>query len=89
MKGANMAEYDNNNTFALFKNDKQGNEKRPDYTGTITVNGEEMRMSAWIRESKTGNKYMSGQIQPKREATPADTRQAPPSLDDFEDDLAF
>ena len=50
-----MAEYDNNNTFALFKNDKQGNEKRPDYTGTITVNGEEMRMSAWIRESKTGN----------------------------------
>ena len=48
-----------------------------------------MRLSAWIRESKTGNKYMSGQIQPKREATPADTRQAPPSLDDFEDDLAF
>ena len=27
-----MAEYDNKNTFVLFKNDKQGNDKRPDYT---------------------------------------------------------
>ena len=29
--------YDNTNTGAMFKNDKQGNEKRPDYTGRINV----------------------------------------------------
>lgn len=85
-----MAEYDNNNTFALFKNDKQGNEKRPDYTGTITVNGEEMRMSAWIRESKTGNKFMSGQIQPKRESNGANLNHEPPrDFDDMEDEMPF
>ena len=85
-----MAEYDNNNTFALFKNDKQGNEKRPDYTGTITVNGEEMRMSAWIRESKTGNKFMSGQIQLKRESNGANLNHEPPtSFDDMEDEMPF
>ena len=85
-----MAEYDNNNTFALFKNDKQGNEKRPDYTGTITVNGEEMRMSAWIRESKTGNKFMSGQIQPKRESNVSNLNHEPPtSFDDMEDEMPF
>lgn len=90
MKGTNMAEYDNNNTFALFKNDKQGNEKRPDYTGTITVNGEEMRMSAWIRESKTGNKYMSGQVQPKRDAKASDIKNEPPvNIDDMEDDMPW
>lgn len=58
-----MADYDNNNTFALFKNDKGDNEKRPDYTGTVNVNGEEMRISGWIRESKNGLKYISGQLQ--------------------------
>lgn len=85
-----MAEYDNNNTFALFKNDKQGNEKRPDYTGTITVNGEEMRMSAWIRESKTGNKFMSGQIQHKRESNGANLNHEPPrDFDGMEDEMPF
>ena len=40
-----MAEqYDNTNSFALFKNDKGDNEARPDYTGTVTLEGgKEMR----------------------------------------------
>ena len=59
-----MAEYDNSNTFALFKNDKQGNENRPDYTGNLVLpDGKEMRMAAWIRESKSGLKYLSGRIE--------------------------
>jgi len=57
-----MADYDNTNTFALFKQDKEDNPKRPDYTGTITLEGgKELRLSAWIRESKSGLKYLSGQ----------------------------
>ena len=32
-----MAEqYDNTNSFALFKNDKGDNESRPDYTGNVS-----------------------------------------------------
>jgi len=32
-----MAEYDNTNTFTLFKNDPGDNPNRPDYTGTANV----------------------------------------------------
>ena len=59
-----MAEqYDNTNRFALFKNDKRDNPNRPDYRGTVTLAvGKEMRMSAWIREAKSGIKYLSGTL---------------------------
>lgn len=42
----------------LFKNNKDGNENRPDYTGDITVSGKTYRLSAWIKEGKNG-KFMS------------------------------
>jgi len=51
--------YDNTNTGAMFKNDKQGNEKRPDYTGKINVEGKDYFLSSWIKESKDGNKFLS------------------------------
>ena len=59
-----MAEqYDNTNSFALFKNDKGDNEARPDYTGNVTLpDGKEMRMAAWVRESKSGLKFLSGRL---------------------------
>ena len=58
-----MAEYDNTNSFALFKNDKGDNESRPDYTGNITLEGgKEMRMAAWIKTSQSGLKFLSGRI---------------------------
>lgn len=72
-----MADYDNTNTFALFKNDKGDNPKRPDYTGTANVDGIEFQLSAWIREGKNG-KFMSGTVQPKNEARqPAGTKPKP------------
>jgi hypothetical protein len=33
----------------LFKNDKAGNEKRPDYRGTITINGVQLELAAWLK----------------------------------------
>ena len=63
-----MPEYDNTNTGALFRNDKDGNEKRPDYKGSLDVNGEQFWISAWIRESKNdGRKFMSLKIEPKEQ----------------------
>lgn len=61
-----MAEYDNTNTFVLFKNDKGDNPKRPDYAGTANVDGIEFRVSGWIRESAKG-KFISGSVQLKEE----------------------
>ena len=70
MEEIKMAEeYSNENSFALFKNDKGDNEARPDYTGNVTLpDGKEMRMAAWVRESKSGLKFLSGRLsepQPK------------------------
>jgi hypothetical protein len=67
-----MNTYDNTNTGALHKNDKAGNEKRPDYKGSINVRGEEFWLSAWIREKRDGSgKFMSLKVEPKEQ------RQAP------------
>jgi hypothetical protein len=55
---------------ALFKNDKQGNEKRPDYTGNCMVDGFEYKMSAWVKEGANG-KFMSVTFQRKDEAKEA------------------
>jgi hypothetical protein len=60
-----MSDYDNTNSGALFKNDKQGNDNWPDYRGQINVNGEDFWISAWLKTSKKdGKKYMSLAIQP-------------------------
>jgi len=54
-----MKQYDNNNSGVLFKNDKEGNPKRPDYKGHGEIQGVEYWLSAWVKESQNGKKYMS------------------------------
>jgi uncharacterized protein (DUF736 family) len=48
-----------NNSGAIFKNAKKTNEKQPDYQGTVNVNGKEMQISMWLKESQKGVKYFS------------------------------
>jgi hypothetical protein len=67
--------YDNTNSGIITRNDKQGNEKRPDYRGSINVAGVEYWISGWLREGREGTKlegqkYMSLSVQPK-DAQPA------------------
>lgn len=58
-------------SFALFKNDKEGNEKRPDYVGDgLDQNGNPVKVSAWIKQGKKG-KFMSCTIQAKTRGEPA------------------
>ena len=62
--------YDNSNSGLLAKNDKQGNESRPDYRGSINVDGVDYWLSAWIKTGRdgtklAGQKYMSLSVQPK------------------------
>lgn len=63
--------YDNTNRGVLFPNDKKGNEKRPDMTGDINVEGVEYRLSAWKKSSKTGNNFLSISVQRKEGQKPA------------------
>lgn len=62
--------YDNTNSGILTKNDKQGNDQRPDYRGSINVGGVDYWLSAWIKTGRdgtklAGQKYMSLSAQPK------------------------
>lgn len=93
-----MSTYDNTDTFILFKNDKEGNEKRPDYTGTINIDGDEYRLAAWIKEGKKG-KFMTGKIGDPVEAKQSQSQPPPeranphrasaPPTDSFDDDIPF
>ena len=53
-------EYDNTNKGVLFRNNEKGEgDKKPDYTGKLNVGGKDFRLGGWIRESKTGTKFLS------------------------------
>ena len=52
-----------NNTGAIFKNDKKTSETHPDYKGKVNVNGKDMEIALWLKESKSGTKYFSTTFQ--------------------------
>lgn len=62
-----MSDFDNTNTFILFQNDKGDNDRAPDRTGTLNVNGVEYYMDGWIKQGKKGA-FLSGRIKPKKPA---------------------
>jgi len=73
------------NTFSLFANDKGDNPKRPDYKGDIIMpDGTKMRLSAWVRESQGGKKFLSGKVEPMQ-----DRQDSAPSPQKDGDDLPF
>ena len=64
------SKYDNSG--ALFKNDKTGgNPNWPDYKGSITVEGKDYWLSAWLKEGKDGKKFMSLSVKPKEKTSGA------------------
>jgi hypothetical protein len=87
-----MAYEQKDGTGSLFKNDKGDNPKRPDYRGSIKVDGHVWELSAWIQEGQKG-KYMSIKAQVPRER--AEKPAAPPPSttgnvpEHFDDDIPF
>lgn len=87
---------------ALFKNDKQGNDRAPDYKGDITLlDGSKARIAAWIKDGRNG-KFMSLKLEEPREGSfPAGDRGADRGVSggdrdgagggyrDLDDDLPF
>jgi hypothetical protein len=54
---------------SLFENDKEGNDKRPDFTGYAIVDGTKMNVSLWIKNS--GKLRFSGRIEEPRSDYPS------------------
>ena len=80
-----MANYDDTNRGALFKNDKKEKDTHPDYRGSINVNGVDHWISAWLKTSRQGTKFMSLSVSPKKQANyaPAPAPRKAPSQDAF------
>lgn len=85
--------YDNNMSGVLFRNDDKREGKRdPDYRGNAEVNREQFWVSAWIKSSKDGRKYMSLSFQPKQAKDvkgAAVHKEAPAATDDLDDEIPF
>lgn len=74
-------------SFALFKNDKQGNEKRPDYTGEgMSLDGTPIKVSAWLKDGAKG-KFMSCKFEEKTQGQTA--KKMPPHPDVDSDSIPF
>lgn len=78
-------EFDNTNRGSLFKNEKKTEEKHPDMSGSININGTEYWISGWKKTSKAGTGFISLSVRPKQEQTrqvSQPTRKAKPQFDD-------
>jgi uncharacterized protein (DUF736 family) len=62
-------EYDNSNRGSIFKNEKKEEEKHPDMTGSLNVDGTDYWISAWKKTSKAGTSFLSLSVRPKQETT--------------------
>jgi hypothetical protein len=90
-------EYDNTNRGVLFKNNKDGNDRKPDYKGSLNVGGVEYSIVAWLQQKKNGTgKFMSlkvekreQQMQPQeRKPAPAPAKPVQPKDEDM-DEIPF
>lgn len=83
------------NSGSLFRNDKGGNDKRPDYRGDLNIGGVLYEIAGWIKEGINGKpKFMSLSVKPKEALAAKPTvwgseRPASKESLDFDDDIAF
>ena len=62
-----MMEYDNTNTGLLFINENASEQnKQPQMTGKLNVDGKDFQIAGWRKESKSGKKFLSLKIQEPR-----------------------
>lgn len=58
-------QYDNTNTGTLFVNERKTDEKHPDRTGSINIEGVEYYLDGWLRKSKDGKPFLSVRVKRK------------------------
>lgn len=77
-----MTEFDKTNRGVLFRNNrKEEGDKKPEYTGSLNVDGVEFFLDAWLKTSQNGAKFMSVSVKRKDkqpEAAPPTAQRPPP-----------
>jgi len=87
------------NSGAIFKNKhKSEGDNKPDYKGTIDVDGKPKEIALWLRTANSGIKYFSVKISEPYQVAPPDQAPAAPQQEaereatpqqDITDDLPF
>jgi len=82
-----MSDYDNTNRGVLFKNKrKEQGDKKPEYTGSLNVNGTEFFLDAWLKTSQSGEKFMSVSVKQKdKQSETKPAQKAAPANSGFDD----
>jgi hypothetical protein len=83
--------YDNDGSGVLFKNKKKDTETKPDYTGSIEIDGKDYWLSAWINVGKPtsripGETFMSLKANIKEPHVPTSPVR---DTTDVDDDIPF
>ena len=78
-----------NNAGAIFKNTYKKTESHPDYKGKVNVNGKEMEIALWVKDTKTGEKFFSASFSEPYIAPTNNVVSNVPVGDSLNDDLPF
>lgn len=86
-----MAYETKDNTGSLFRNNRKETERHPDYNGSVRIDGHDMWISAWLKESKDGTKYFSLAFKRKdgTSARPAEAVQRVNTAAELDDEVPF
>jgi hypothetical protein len=78
-----MTTFDNTNRGVLFsERDKKSKDDDRDYSGSINIDGTEYWLSAWIKTSKKGTKFLSLSVRAKEEQADSGGGSRKPDMDD-------
>ena len=86
-----MSNYDNEMKGVLFRAKERKHEKSPEYTGSITIEGTEWRLAAWVNTKKdgSGEKYFGIKASPKEERRSQPDFVCTRPSHDIDDDIPF
>lgn len=85
-----MAEYDNTNRGAIWKNDDQVEDWHPDFRGTLNVEGVEYFFDAWKRKPDASPKAPALSFRVKRKDKQPAQQEKPAELpQEFDSEIPF
>ena len=85
-----MSKYETkDNSGSLFKNARKEKDTQPDYQGECKIAGVEYYMSAWLKTSESGRKWMSFSFKTKEQKQEKPAAKQSHAFDDMDSDIPF